>query len=452
SATFDIADLPILPADMRATYNYSKMRAELARRSKASTQRRSKSTTNTEPSFTQRVGAFFKFPALLTIPGLRLASLLSIPGLRLARAVLRANGGALALEAALAAGSAGLFYVPAWMTRGLVKWLEDQERAADALGALGSVAYDVANATVNATVEVMANVAGPKPFAWTPYDSFAPVYADASAILTAAMDPLAGVATISAPTIEKTAALAPAWLTAALAPAWLTSALALAPRTGDARWGWVWCAGLFASKAVTYMITAQLWSISTTVIQGWGIASRRACWYRVAYAGIASRMLVRIKEQLNSVLFAKTLVRKDVAGGGGAEKKEGGAEKKEGEAKDAKGATKNENDQPSSDEEDFSSRAQVMTLMTTDVDRVSEFAWHLFSLIDSPIEIVIGSWFLYDLLGPSCFVGLAATLAFLPMNHFAGKIVVSAQDNLMRARDERVALMNEVLGAIRMLK
>ncbi|KAL1665993.1 P-loop containing nucleoside triphosphate hydrolase protein [Schizophyllum commune] len=93
-----------------------------------------------------------------------------------------------------------------------------------------------------------------------------------------------------------------------------------------------------------------------------------------------------------------------------------------------------------------------MTLMTTDVDRVSEFAWHLFSLIDSPIEIVIGSWFLYDLLGPSCFVGLAATLAFLPMNHFAGKIVVSAQDNLMRARDERVALMNEVLGAIRMLK
>ncbi|TRM63381.1 P-loop containing nucleoside triphosphate hydrolase protein [Schizophyllum amplum] len=93
-----------------------------------------------------------------------------------------------------------------------------------------------------------------------------------------------------------------------------------------------------------------------------------------------------------------------------------------------------------------------MTLMTTDVDRVSEFAWHLFSLIDSPIEIVIGSWFLYDLLGPSCFVGLAATVMFLPMNHFAGKIVVSAQDNLMRARDERVALMNEVLGAIRMLK
>ena len=30
--------------------------------------------------------------------------------------------------------------------------------------------------------------------------------------------------------------------------------------------------------------------------------------------------------------------------------------------------------------------------------------------------------------------------------------MVSAQDSLMKSRDERVALMNEILGAIRMLK
>jgi hypothetical protein len=71
---------------------------------------------------------------------------------------------------------------------------------------------------------------------------------------------------------------------------------------------------------------------------------------------------------------------------------------------------------------------------------------------DSPIEIVIGTIFLYKLLGSSAFVGLAVTCLFLPLNHLAGKIVVTAQDNLMKARDERVALMNEILGAIRMLK
>lgn len=30
------------------------------------------------------------------------------------------------------------------------------------------------------------------------------------------------------------------------------------------------------------------------------------------------------------------------------------------------------------------------------------------------------------------------------MNHYAGKVVVGAQENLMKARDERVSLMNEV--------
>lgn len=43
---------------------------------------------------------------------------------------------------------------------------------------------------------------------------------------------------------------------------------------------------------------------------------------------------------------------------------------------------------------------------------------------DSPIEIIIGTLFLYKLLGVSCFFGLAVTCLFLPMNHFAGKVVV----------------------------
>jgi hypothetical protein len=71
---------------------------------------------------------------------------------------------------------------------------------------------------------------------------------------------------------------------------------------------------------------------------------------------------------------------------------------------------------------------------------------------DSPIEIIIGTIFLYELLGSSAFVGLAVTCLFLPLNHLAGKVVVGAQDSLMKARDERISLMNEILGAIRMLK
>ncbi|KAG6812192.1 hypothetical protein H0H92_003997 [Tricholoma furcatifolium] len=197
----------------------------------------------------------------------------------------------------------------------------------------------------------------------------------------------------------------------------LVKHLEVDPERKDMGWGWVYCIGLFVSSAITYIATGQLWSMSTTTIQ------------------------VRLRIQLNSILFAKTLVRKDVASSTAAS-----SSKTDGSEADGK------SDKDKDDEDDFSSKAQIMTLMTTDVDRVSEFAWHLFSLVDSPIEIVIGSIFLYKLLGVSCFFGLAVTCLFLPLNHLAGKVVVGAQENLMKARDERVALMNEILGGIRMLK
>ncbi|KAH0581287.1 hypothetical protein H2248_012386 [Termitomyces sp. 'cryptogamus'] len=197
----------------------------------------------------------------------------------------------------------------------------------------------------------------------------------------------------------------------------LVKHLEVDPERKDMGWGWVYVVGLFASNAITYIVTGQLWSMSTTTIQ------------------------VRLKIQLNSILFSKTLVRKDVASSASAPTCKTDVTKTNGESAEKKDG-----------DEDFSSKAQVMTLMTTDVDRVSELAWHLFSLVDSPIEIMIGSLFLYKLLGVSCFFGLGVTCLFLPLNHLAGKVVVGAQENLMKARDERVSLMNEILGGIRMLK
>ena len=122
-------------------------------------------------------------------------------------------------------------------------------------------------------------------------------------------------------------------------------------------------------------VTGQLWSLSTTTLQ------------------------VRMRIQLNSILFAKTLVRKDVASSSASEAVPAAAN---GEAGEADKKDKEE------DEDDFSSKAQIMTLMTTDVDRVSEFAWHLFTLVDSPIEICIGTLFLYKLLGTSASCALVS--------------------------------------------
>jgi len=165
----------------------------------------------------------------------------------------------------------------------------------------------------------------------------------------------------------------------------------------DMSWGWVWVVGLFVSNAITFLsefslslflswafscwkswliwiviVTGQLWSLSTTTIQ------------------------VRLRIQLNSILFAKTLVRKDVASSAPLPPPPPPPQQQQ-QQDGVK--SKTEEEEKKDDENDFSTKAQIMTLMTTDVDRVSEFAWHLFSLVDSPIEITIGTFFLYHLLG-----------------------------------------------------
>jgi hypothetical protein len=144
------------------------------------------------------------------------------------------------------------------------------------------------------------------------------------------------------------------------------------PERKDRGWGWVFCAGLFFSNAISQLsklfmsfrlsqpysrnltVTGQLWSLSTTTLQ------------------------VRIRVQLNTILFAKTLVRKDVASASGSSSS---ASPDTAEASQAAHASEDAGDKKKLDEEEFSSKAQIMTLMTTDVDRVSEFAWHIFTLV-----------------------------------------------------------------------
>jgi hypothetical protein len=103
----------------------------------------------------------------------------------------------------------------------------------------------------------------------------------------------------------------------------------------------------------------------------------------------ASSIEVRLCLQLNTSLFAKTLVRKDVASSSAS------ASGDHSNALPAKKTTQNPN-QPvngnaqtkkddaqakEDDEGGFSSKAQVMTLMTTDVGRVGSFSLNAFSLI-----------------------------------------------------------------------
>ena len=99
------------------------------------------------------------------------------------------------------------------------------------------------------------------------------------------------------------------------------------PGRSDPAWGWLLAFGLFVSNAIIYLASGVLWSISTTVLQ----------------AGI--------KLQLNTLLFEKTLLKKDIAASGEQMGKNADTETKQSNAKDK------ESDE---DDEGVNSKTQIM--------------------------------------------------------------------------------------------
>lgn len=103
-------------------------------------------------------------------------------------------------------------------------------------------------------------------------------------------------------------------------------------------------------------------------------------------------------------------------------------------------------------EDDSSKTGMIVNLMSTDSARISDFASWWFVILEAPIELVIGTYFLFTLLGWSSILGISCMIIMLPLNQFNSKLFIRTQDTLMKARDKRVSLMNEVLQGIRQIK
>ncbi|KAK4518579.1 uncharacterized protein ATC70_008798 [Mucor velutinosus] len=168
------------------------------------------------------------------------------------------------------------------------------------------------------------------------------------------------------------------------------------------RKGFVIVACLGATVMVSGLLIGQLWYLAT------------------------SSMESRVKAMLSIEIYRKTLRRRDLAA-----------------------ASPQVKDQ---EEEEGSSTGAIVNLMSTDTARISEFSQWWFAFIEISTELTIGIYFLYQLLGKSCFLGLLIMVVVLPLNHYNAKMYTKTQDRLMEARDRRVSLMNEVLQGIRQIK
>ncbi|KAJ8489168.1 hypothetical protein ONZ45_g13681 [Pleurotus djamor] len=174
------------------------------------------------------------------------------------------------------------------------------------------------------------------------------------------------------------------------------------------------------------------------------------------------RACTRIRSELMASIYDKSLKRKDFSGIIDKEKAKEAADKKAGvvpgmlnsaqipdvinEALDAKTKAKSDDPKAGADV------GKIVNLMAGDANRVSMTVSAMYFVYGAPFEIIIGSIFLYQLLGWSAFAGFIVLLAGWPLNSFIAKRSIRIQKGFLAAKDKRMGVVNELIGAIKFIK
>ncbi|KAK8135912.1 ABC bile acid transporter [Apiospora sp. TS-2023a] len=113
---------------------------------------------------------------------------------------------------------------------------------------------------------------------------------------------------------------------------------------------------------------------------------------------------------------------------------------------------------PASDEETDGSKptttdGTILNMVSGDVDHISVMSGSLYLVwVTFPVQIIIGTYLLYRILGWSGILGVVLMVALLPVNVQLSKRLAAVQGNLLSATDARIQATDELLGAIRPIK
>ncbi|OWZ59598.1 hypothetical protein C356_00814 [Cryptococcus neoformans c45] len=146
------------------------------------------------------------------------------------------------------------------------------------------------------------------------------------------------------------------------------------------------------------------------------------------------RAAVRIKAELTAAVYDKALRRKDASG---IVSKTGS----EGKEKDGKQEKMSNADS-----------GKVVNLMSGDTTRIANTVSGAYFIYSAPFEILVASIFLYNILGWSAFAGIVVLAVAAPLNSLVSSRSVKITQDLLKARDKRIGVMNELIGAIQFIK
>ncbi|EKM76533.1 hypothetical protein AGABI1DRAFT_122491 [Agaricus bisporus var. burnettii JB137-S8] len=170
------------------------------------------------------------------------------------------------------------------------------------------------------------------------------------------------------------------------------------------------------------------------------------------------RAATRIRSELMAAIYDKALKRKDYSGIIDKNKVRQEEEAKAAENKSSKKKSKaeatadKEKSATMDDPRAGADTGKIVNLMAGDANRISQMTSGLYFIYMNPFEIVIASVFLYQLLGWSAFAGFFVLFIGWPLNTFLGRRSVRIQKGVLAARDKRMGVLNELIGAVKFIK
>ena len=95
---------------------------------------------------------------------------------------------------------------------------------------------------------------------------------------------------------------------------------------------------------------------------------------------------------------------------------------------------------------------QIVNLMAVDAQKIFDFMMFWNYTWASPLQIVIASYLLWQQLGIATLAGIGVMLTLIPMNAYVTKYSRRCQINLMKEKDKRAKMLNEVFAGVKVLK
>lgn len=202
---------------------------------------------------------------------------------------------------------------------------------------------------------------------------------------------------------------------------------------------------------------AAVWAIvlgSAMIVSAW--IETQSLWM------MWSRLVIPIRSELSALIFVKAMRRKDVKGlptdgskltgfsNNGRSSVSGQSSNHDSENS---GLAGEDNGKDVSTDSVQQLRLSTINLVGVDTKRITDFVGASHLIPSSVIKLIISIAFLYTLIGwESVLAGLAVFLVFTPFNLYFSTLMNKVQRQIMRTRDEKMAIIEEALQGIRQIK